>query len=446
MTTCLCQDLGHCSLSVLRRVETRRGRIAVFLLFAFAVLLRQPAFLLKPRFFCEEGTVYYAYALHHPILDSLLRTAQGYYSLVQNVSALLAAYCVPVEWAPLVTTLVGAAIQLLPYAIILWSRASFWQRDYAKFLGCLAVLTTALSNDIWLTSVCVHFHLSLVTGLLLLEEVDTHSRWRVAMYGWLLLVAGLTSPVSGFLTPLYILKAWWARNRASLVQALILAGTTVIQLIVVIGSADVLRGRARAELDYPTFIAIWFNKSFVLPVAGARIASWMAFDVLKPIRDFWPRLFPSYSLILGAILVLFLALVSYRQQSHRMVYLLGGYALLLAISIVTSTMGEEKFCLVYPYHHNRYFYAPSVLLVLALLNGCYGGVGRPQWQRLFCTGCICMAVATGTWGLKTMHSYNPEWPDWREECAKWRQDPTYEPKTWPPEWRVDLAGKKRREE
>jgi hypothetical protein len=92
-------------LSALRRVETQRARIAVFLLFAFVVLLRQPALLLNPRFFCEEGMIYYAYALHHPMLDALLRTAAGYYSLVQNVSALLAAYCVPVEWAPLVTTL-----------------------------------------------------------------------------------------------------------------------------------------------------------------------------------------------------------------------------------------------------------------------------------------------------------------------------------------------------
>jgi hypothetical protein len=73
------------------------GRQVVLLLIAaFVILLaRAPRLLLEGRIYAEEGTTYLRYAWNATPLRALLAPHQGYYSLLDNVPALIAARVLP---------------------------------------------------------------------------------------------------------------------------------------------------------------------------------------------------------------------------------------------------------------------------------------------------------------------------------------------------------------
>ena len=95
-------------------------RFALLGVVAAATLARRPELLAEPRFWAEEGVLYFASAFNLPWREALLGVHQGYFSFFANTAALIAAATVEIEWAPLVTTLFGLFAQLTPFAMILW--------------------------------------------------------------------------------------------------------------------------------------------------------------------------------------------------------------------------------------------------------------------------------------------------------------------------------------
>jgi hypothetical protein len=68
-----------------------------------AIALRAPVLWSHPRFWGEEGTIYFADAFNRAWFHSLFAPHVGYYSLFANGTALAAARLAPLEYAPLVT-------------------------------------------------------------------------------------------------------------------------------------------------------------------------------------------------------------------------------------------------------------------------------------------------------------------------------------------------------
>jgi len=95
---------------------------------AVVMILRAPIYFSAPSFWAEEGTLYFGLAWTHPVREALAYRPAGYLLLCANLATTLAAALVhggllPLARAPLVTVLASLAVQLLPVAVIAWSRA-----------------------------------------------------------------------------------------------------------------------------------------------------------------------------------------------------------------------------------------------------------------------------------------------------------------------------------
>ena len=86
----------------------------LFTIGAASIVLRCPRLFFEPRFWAEEGSVFFAYAFKHSALSALTRPDGGNYDLPRNLASILAVNLAPLEWAPLVTTLFAFGIQLIP--------------------------------------------------------------------------------------------------------------------------------------------------------------------------------------------------------------------------------------------------------------------------------------------------------------------------------------------
>ena len=100
--------------------------------FVALALLRAPWLLFAPRFFAEEGVVYFRYATSHSFLETLGAWHLGYFALVPNLGAALAAL-LPLPYAPYATSLVGFLVQLLPAWLVIEDRELFRSRPRVLF-------------------------------------------------------------------------------------------------------------------------------------------------------------------------------------------------------------------------------------------------------------------------------------------------------------------------
>ena len=140
---------------------------------------------------------------------------------------------VPLEWAPAFTTLGALAIQLIPYAFILFGRLTLARRLGDKIALCAILLLAPLSNEVWLTTSNSQFYLSMGTALLLFEHTrrgTTRELWK-RVY---LATAGLTSVTSCILAPAYLLKGWLRRERTTLMRGVLLSVCVAVQLGVLV--------------------------------------------------------------------------------------------------------------------------------------------------------------------------------------------------------------------
>jgi len=197
----------------------------------FLVYLRAPNLLIHPRLWAEEGSVFLQYAYQYPWHITILSPHQGYYSFLTNFVSLFARV-VPLQYAPFITTYTALVIQMIPYVIILWGKSCLWNNPMRKIIGCMIVLLSpAATGEVWLNTTNVHFHLCVISFLILLEPVDNISRVRRTLYRVLLLIGGLTSVPSVFLLPLFVISALQERKRERLMQAGLLFLCLFLQII-----------------------------------------------------------------------------------------------------------------------------------------------------------------------------------------------------------------------
>src|SRR3984885_10708428 len=102
-----------------------RWHAVVFSAAFVAIFSRLPGALLHPQFFAEDGWVWYQQAYNLHWLPSLGIAQAGYLQTLPRLVA-GAALLFPMQWAPLIMSLVGAVIQVLPVTALLSRRCMPW--------------------------------------------------------------------------------------------------------------------------------------------------------------------------------------------------------------------------------------------------------------------------------------------------------------------------------
>lgn len=358
------------------------------------------------------------------------------------VAATAAAHLAPLDHAPAVTTFAALLVQLLPAAVLLTSPAPLWRRPAARAAGLAALLLTSLSGSIWLNTISSQFHLCAAVFLVAIEEAAEGSTVRRRLLLGLLLVAGLTGPPSCFLAPVFAFRAIRAAGparKAALAQAVVLGACCVVQGIVFLAasapggapSPDRLAGFDPALLG-----AVALVETVALPFGGIANANRLS-TLIERVGG--PDTAAFTVLGWGALIVLAAVLASQRGIRGRIA---ACYGVVVVPSIALSAgtgMTAGKGALLTPMFAERYFYAPSfMLVVLAIAFAAADGVARSR--RVVAGALAVSAILFGTLDFRaTLAPYvSGKWPAWRDEVAAWRADPERPVRAWPPTFAVRL--------
>ncbi len=413
-------------------------RLSLMLLAICCTVARAPSLFSRPRFWAEEGSEYFAFAWNHDWLIALLQPHLGYFSLIPNFSTTVSAKLVPLEWAPLVTTLIAMFVQLAPIVIILWGGDALWSDSGKKFLAVMAVLFTLASGETWLTTISSQFYLALATFLVLIGDHTVQTRVKTWVYRTLLCCAGLTGVISTLLAPLFLFKAITNRRREDTVRFTILAVCFAVQ--VTIATTALVNGTSVGErvgsLHFPLFASIVFVKSTALPILGigaARIVSRILAGLLGGTNSEVVVVTLTVTVLFAALCWLLTASMNRRNR----VLFVGSFVLLVVPSIILAVGPKEH--LLRAMEGHRYFLVPNCILVLAGIASVDLRRSAYRFSRdLLASLVVASALFMGLLYFRPALSIAPGWPDWKTEVSRWRRDSSYQPEVWPPGWRVNL--------
>lgn len=405
------------------------GLRACALLAVLALMaLRAPELLLQPRFWAEEGSVYFMYAGQHSVWEGLtfIFPTVGYFLLSLNLPCVLAAKLVPLEHAPAVTTGFALIVQLIPFVFVIWGRAALWSSPRAKALACLALLLIYNTSFIWLTSTNLHSWFGLITFCILVESSGKLSRGVYAACLCLLAFGCLSGPYSLFLYPLFFIGFLRDRQRAKLGLVVVMTAVGALQAWVVAGSVD----RSNEWRKSPT------EMTLELPSSGA-----LAYHVVQPIlhHSAAKELYRRYrsdddkpsvpaSLLLPLALLL---LAPWRKEWSAWWPLLA----FLIVSSLTTTFSMH----FRPW--GRYAALPGLLFLLVALGAVEPWSDRRlrNLRSLLAMGLLTLSIAIGALRYREHKDfrYTERSAVWTEELELWRADPKYKPRIWPANWVVD---------
>jgi len=240
------------------------------------LVLRAPNLIVAPRYWAEEG----AFVAAASRLDALDAAAfvywrAGYFAWPSNLGAILGVKLLPVEWAPLATTLVALVLQISPFAAILWLRFGFPLGLAARLIAATALLTATTTGQgiAWLNTINSQMHLGILAAVLLVASARQASARASAALVAVLVLAGLSGAYANFLLPAFLAAALAERDAWRWRQTAALAATFGVQLAIVLykrfGLGQIHEKRAAAPLDLDAIVA-GARESIAMPLFGQR--------------------------------------------------------------------------------------------------------------------------------------------------------------------------------
>ena len=435
-----------------RPLSSLAGTGGLLLLTALALAFREPGYFTSPRFWAEEGTVFFSYARAHGVWDTLRQPHLGYYSLYPNLASLVAARLAPLTRAPLTTTMMALLAQTAPVMLIVFGRSRYWPETGRKALALAAVLLAPLSYEGWLNTVNSQFYLCLFTALLLLEPPPP-SPWARGLLRAMLALSGLTGPPSCLLFPLYWLRAVREKEGELAVWAGLLGLCGCIQAGVMAfsHSASLDAGLIRAAginlpgravwAPLPALGLILTVKSLLLNFLGTTFSAPLAQNLHRlAVQGGWAYQAAGYGGLLSVSAFLFGLALGVPGPAR---YLLPLSFLLLAVPATVRALSESPAALISPYAAQRYYYVPNVLVWLLIICGAETAGARflsaPNLVR------VALLALALFWGGREFGDFNtqarvfdPAWPHWSDEISLWRQDSSHRLKIWPVPWTLSL--------
>jgi hypothetical protein len=413
-------------------------RVVLALLFAWAIGVREPFLLSQPRFWAEEGVIWFQYAASHSAMQTLLFVypLSSYFNLTANIGGLLAAITAArfgLAYAPAATTIFAFLIQILAIVLILFGKSRLFDSLWKALAGCLIVVFASTAPDeIWLNTINSMSFLGLICLVLLFEETGNWPGWRRWGTRGILVLCGLSSPYSAVLLPLFLLSAWHYKEREQKIQCLILMLCILVQAGVVVktrremvrGGTETMRGTdvrldaslvnvfsghmAHASIGYATREVLldkmglkeaWISASSFPPrpmMRSLRSGGWLCFILIAAIL--WSLRGRSLWCACNMMMAAFL--------------LLAGFTCVASLHSVPTS---------------RYAFLPGLTFLLLLLINIESP--NPPAVRYACMLVLSYGLAVGiTFYQDRVYEYGPSWS---KEVELWSKDHAHPLQVWP---------------
>jgi hypothetical protein len=432
--------------SFFKQIKLYKSYLFALMVISLVLLLtyaRNPRYLWEPRFWAEEGTLHFAYSYAHPWYLALFAPQSGYLNFWPNFTTLIATIP-PLEYAPLVTTVLALLIQLVPIFIILSSRSPLWNHWLRKLCGIGVILFVPLTNEVWLNSVNSYNYFAVITFLILIEE-PIQGPLRKWLFRLLLIVGGLTGTLSCFLIPLFFLQALVeGKNKERFIQTFLLIVCAAVHLYLIFSyqAAGSIGDRFHI-IGFSTIGAIMWTQSIGFLMFGLQQTSaWARPLLLLAYHDLAG--FQNWGRILLIICGLFLFILSANFPIKKRLIFLSAYFILLYFPAMFSAI-KDKYSLVDTSNHQRLFLAPNIILGLMLL----AGVRFPKLKMftfknlasLLCAFVLGISIFWGIFSYSRPYDIAGFWPDWKVEVQIWKDQPNYPLRIQPAGWVVYLQKK-----
>ncbi len=414
------------------------------LTFALLLIAREPKFFTHPRFYAEEGSVFFRFSYLNDFFSGLLfvpRGTAGYYLLCATLPTTLASR-ISLEMAPFVTTYFSYFFILCLLACILFGRSFLWNRLATKIIACAGVLVAAFSTPtVWLNTINLQVFCAMFTTCLLVEDLRNCGRLRRNAYRTLTAFCGLSGLYSAAILPAFLLTAWRDRVREKRVLAAILFVCTSLQgvIFLVLRFSDGISSKKMLSLPLHWQISQALLFQVLSPILGAQRSRAVFRDLGIPVKTLGDlAVIPE---IVWLFVVLYIGL---------MLWLLTGWRSYRQISLVMAMLGVTTLALVGAQNgvlQGRYSVVPIfILFVLFMsqsrlfkfqewktLRSLSGGLAAV----LLAAMCFNGIFGYGKWSGET--TYVPSAPLWRDEIQEWRRNPSDKISVFPhPRWKFYL--------
>ncbi|MFM8179863.1 MAG: hypothetical protein ACKOAG_11875, partial [Candidatus Kapaibacterium sp.] len=184
------------------------GRTYILLVLAAVIavsILRDPRFVLEPRLWAEEGTVYLHAAIQSEDLSDLLRPHLGYYSLIPNLMTHAGLTMSGLSGVAVWTTWSSFVLMIACVTAPLFLPGRFWDTRMKRTAIILFALVAG-SAEIWLNTINIQHYLCVFTGFLFLSDITKASR-RIRAYAMIMTaVAAFTGVPSMLLLPAVVIR------------------------------------------------------------------------------------------------------------------------------------------------------------------------------------------------------------------------------------------------
>lgn len=422
---------------------TWHTRAILLIAFCAAIVAREPYLLAHPRFWAEEGTVWFQFASSHSVIQTILFVypLSRYFNLTANIGAVLSSVTaarVGLEYAPAATTFLAFLIQALALALILFGRSRLFDSHWKRVTGCLIVLFAPTATDeIWLNSINSMSYLGLISLLLLFEETRNRPGWQRWILRGALLVCGLSSPYTIALLPLFVGAAVFYKMPEQKIQCLILLLCVLLQAGIVartsLSGAQASRG---TDLRLDASMVNMFSEHVAHPSLGdATLESLTGEMGLKDARttaaSFPPHPASTSLRVAGWLCFILLAAIVWSLKG-RTIY--GAANQVLAAFLILSVFT----CLasIHSVPVGRYAFLPGLaFLFLLLINA---DSSKSRLVRYICMLVLSYGLANGIkdYPVPSVQSG----PSWSKEVRIWRNSHAHRLRVWPEFWAPEGGG------
>jgi hypothetical protein len=341
----LASPVGNKSGRTLSRILAHPPTWAVLIVCAVALSLRRAGAVTNPQFWAEDSYFFenaYEYGWH-----AFTIPFAGYLHTLLRAIGMIAASIDPAHarWTYLFCS----------FAVTLYvaSRAVSERSPLPRFCGA-AALTVVLVPDTYEVLLNVVNLQWLIGGCLVLLLISGDPvNPRQWIHDLVSAVAmGLTGPFSIVLLPLFLIRAWVRRTRASAWLAAAVGVCALIQEYLVITQPPIGAAKPGFRIAY----------ELLLPAVGRRVGgSVLVGSLLSPDTD------QVIGTLVGLATLLGIGLLAWLPGKHRLERALLGLAFLglLGGSFYRLRYGIDRFFI--PTYASRYFYIPQLILMWLLL-------------------------------------------------------------------------------
>jgi len=363
------------------------------------IAFREIDLLSYPRFWAEEGQLFYPFALKHSVADIFSTPLVGYLTLFNSIISASQAKLMSIESAPLLSTYIGFLVQLIPVLIIIFTSHPFWNNAIRKAI-CSLIIVIIVPPEMFLNTTNSHFIFGLVTFLIMVVSSAQLSNLKKHAFRILLIIGGLTGPASMFLAPLFIFKAYQDKTKEKRIQTIILSVCSIIQASVIVHTLLYDNNYKRLQpFDFHLTLSAFFTDNFSLNMNRS-----------------------SFGMLMS-VLFLYLFFKNRKSKEHLLFFLS------FIIIAIFSTLGSLNM-----QGAPRYSYIPTCIFMLLMASEFFElKLNQISLQPIlaFVFFVPCLIMSSVCFKYRMQYVYKSDLPKWKDEVMKYRLDTNYKPKIHP---------------